>query len=141
MRAHQLNDSGEIINTIEVDSLDVFQNLVDASIGGGIGDSIINGQLVVKPPVVFVPEVPKQVTRRQARLAMFLTPMGNTNLLDFVPTLIASIEDPTERRMSEIEWQDSQVFERDRPIVNTLGAQAGLTKEQIDQLFIQAATL
>lgn len=49
MRAHQLDKDGLIINTIEVNSLDVFPDLVDASIGGTIGDSVINMTLVKKP--------------------------------------------------------------------------------------------
>lgn len=49
MRAHIL--SGQVIvNTIEVPNLTVIPNLVDASIGGNIGDSIINGVVVPKPP-------------------------------------------------------------------------------------------
>lgn len=48
MNAHLLNDAGVIINTIVVDSLDVFPNLVDAEIGGVIGDSVINGVLIPK---------------------------------------------------------------------------------------------
>lgn len=46
MRAHQLAPNGVITNTIVVDSLDVFPNLVDASIGGKIGDSIVDGLLI-----------------------------------------------------------------------------------------------
>jgi len=47
MRAHKVDGSGLIINTIIVDSL--YGGLIDASIGGGIGDSIINGVLVPAP--------------------------------------------------------------------------------------------
>lgn len=49
MNAHQLDADGVIINTIVVDSLDVFPRLVDADIGGRIGDSIVNGAVVLKP--------------------------------------------------------------------------------------------
>lgn len=54
MRAHQLDANGVIINTIVVDSLDVIPGLVDASIGGQIGDKIVGG--VVVPQVVFPTE-------------------------------------------------------------------------------------
>lgn len=50
MRAHQLDANGVIVNTIIVNSIDVLPNLVDASIGGQVGDSIIAGALV--PAVV-----------------------------------------------------------------------------------------
>lgn len=49
MRAHVLSNIGEITNTIVVDDLDIIPGLVDASIGGTIGDSIINGAVVPKP--------------------------------------------------------------------------------------------
>jgi hypothetical protein len=49
MRAHFVSDSGVIMNTIEVESLDFMPGLVDAAIGGTIGDSIINGMLVKAP--------------------------------------------------------------------------------------------
>tara|TARA_R110002153_G_scaffold123550_3_gene269688 strand:- start:575 stop:937 length:363 start_codon:yes stop_codon:yes gene_type:complete len=48
MRAHIL-ENGVIVNTVEVDSLDALENLVDASNGGSIGDSLQDGQWV-KPP-------------------------------------------------------------------------------------------
>lgn len=51
MDAWQLNDSDVIINRIVVDSLDVLPNLVNASIGGKIGDSVINGVLIPAPPI------------------------------------------------------------------------------------------
>lgn len=44
-----MDAGGVIINTVEVDSLDVIPGLVDASIGGEIGDSIANGVVVPKP--------------------------------------------------------------------------------------------
>jgi hypothetical protein len=48
MRAHVLS-AGVIVNTIEVDSLDAMPGLVDADIGGSIGDSIAGGVVVPKP--------------------------------------------------------------------------------------------
>lgn len=49
MNAHQLDASGVIINTIVVDSLDVFPNLIEASVGGSIGDTW-NGTAIVEKP-------------------------------------------------------------------------------------------
>jgi hypothetical protein len=48
MRAHQLDGNGLIINTVVVADLSVLPNLIDAAIGGGIGDSVIDGVLVPK---------------------------------------------------------------------------------------------
>lgn len=46
MRAHVVDENGLIINTIEIESLNMFPNLVDAESGGSIGDSIINGIII-----------------------------------------------------------------------------------------------
>lgn len=39
MKAHVV-EAGIIVNTIEVESLDFMEGLVDASLGGSIGDTI-----------------------------------------------------------------------------------------------------
>lgn len=50
MRAHIIGASGVILNTIEVASLDWVPDygfgLLDASVGGSIGDSIVGGAVV-----------------------------------------------------------------------------------------------
>jgi hypothetical protein len=88
--------------------------------------------LVVSQP----PVVPQSVTRRQARQALLLR-----GLLASVPTAIAAITDDTQRGLATIEWEDSQVFERSRPLVQSIGAALNLTPEQLDDLFVFAATL
>lgn len=45
MRAHQIDGNGLIINTIEVDSLGDFENLIDGSTGG-IGDTWDGTQII-----------------------------------------------------------------------------------------------
>lgn len=55
MKAHQLDADGFILNTIVVDSLDVFPDLIDASIGGSKGDRIVNGGVV--PAVLSLAEL------------------------------------------------------------------------------------
>jgi len=50
MNAHQLGASGVIINTIVVESLDMFPNLIDASVGGSIGDTWNGTEIIKKPP-------------------------------------------------------------------------------------------
>jgi hypothetical protein len=51
MRAHQI-ENGVVVNTIEVESLDFMQGLVDGENGGAIGDRYENGQFVKPEPVV-----------------------------------------------------------------------------------------
>lgn len=49
MNAHQLGANGVILNTIVVDSLNVFPNLIDASVGGTAGDTWNGAAIVIKP--------------------------------------------------------------------------------------------
>lgn len=49
MNAHQIDANGVILNTIVVDSLNVFPNLIDASVGGTAGDTW-NGTAIVNKP-------------------------------------------------------------------------------------------
>lgn len=133
MRAHHLDANGVIIDTIMVDSLDFMPNLIDASIGGSIGDSIINGVAVTKPAPP--PVVPEQVTMRQARLALL-----GAGLLASVDTAINSLPSPMQEE-ARIEWDYSSTVERHRSLVQALGGAMGLTEAQLDALFIQATTL
>ena len=80
--------------------------------------------------------VPASVTRRQAKQALLLN-----GLLAGVQPAIDAIPDATQRAMIQIEWDDSQVFERDRPALIALGSALGLTNAQLDDLFIGAAQL
>lgn len=48
MRAHIIKD-GKVVNTIVVDSLDFLPGLIDASLGGAIGD-LWDGQIFTTPP-------------------------------------------------------------------------------------------
>lgn len=80
--------------------------------------------------------VPQSVTRRQARQALLLA-----GLLDNVQPAINAIPDPVQRGMAQIEWDDSQQFERKRPLLVSLAAGLGLGEEALDNLFIQAAQL
>lgn len=80
--------------------------------------------------------VPASVTRRQARQALLLA-----GLLDNVQPAIDAIPDATQRGMAQIEWDDSQNFERHRPLLVQIGVALGLNDEAMDNLFIQAAAL
>jgi hypothetical protein len=80
--------------------------------------------------------VPLSVTKRQARQALLLA-----GLLDQVQPKIDAIPDATARAMAQIEWDDSQVYERDRPILISLAGALGLSSGDLDQLFRTAAAL
>lgn len=82
------------------------------------------------------PEVPPKVTRRQARQALMIK-----GVLDKVQPAIDAIPDATTRGLAQIEWDDSQDFERNRPLLIQLGTGIGLDANGMDELFIFAATL
>lgn len=82
------------------------------------------------------PRVPSRVTRRQARQALALA-----GLFAAVQPAIDAIPDPQQRQLAQIEWDDSQDFERDRPLLIQLGHAIGLDDVGIDELFIQAGAL
>jgi hypothetical protein len=87
------------------------------------------------PPAPVPPVVPALVTMRQARLALFAN-----GKLDAVGPAINSLPSPT-KEQAQIEWDYSSSVERNRPLVQALGPLLGLTEEDLDNLFIQAATL
>ena len=78
-------------------------------------------------------QVPAKVARRQARQALLLA-----GLLDRVQPAIDAIEDLQQRQLAQIEWDDSQDFERHRPLLIQLGYALGLDDAGLDAIFIQA---
>lgn len=81
-------------------------------------------------------QVPQQVTRRQAKQALLLA-----GKLHLVQPAIDAIADATQRSLVQIEWDDSQVFERSRPTLMALATALGMSAGDLDALFIAAAQL
>ena len=75
--------------------------------------------------------VPQQVTMRQARLALL-----KAGLLDDADAAIASAG-----REAQLEWEYAAVVERSNPVIAIVQQQQGVTDEQIDNLFREAAKL
>lgn len=96
-----------------------------------VPDRVFAGSDAVTPP-----RVPSRVTRRQARQALALA-----GLFAAVQPAIDAIPDPQRRQLAQIEWDDSQDFERDRPLLIELGYAIGLDDAGIDNLFIQGGAL
>jgi hypothetical protein len=88
-----------------------------------------------KPPVV-IGNVPQSVTRRQARQALIMA-----GLFDQVQPAIDAIVDAQQRALMQSEWDDSQMFERNRPALITMATALGLSSAQVDDLFRAAAAL
>ncbi|SNY95576.1 hypothetical protein [Halomonas sp. hl-4] len=74
------------------------------------------------------------VTRRQGKQQL----LADGLLVNVQPTIDA-ISDETQRGMVQIFWDDATEFERKSPELNQLGADLGLSDEQIDELFRNAS--
>lgn len=74
---------------------------------------------------------PAVVTMRQARLALH-----NAGILPAVETCMATAPKPV-----QIEWEFADTVPRSSELVTSIGAQLGLTSEQIDALFVAAKAL
>ena len=75
--------------------------------------------------------VPQQVTMRQARLELL-----KRGLLDDVEAVITA-----SGRAAQLEWEYAAVVERTNPAVAAVQQQQGMTDEQIDDLFREAAKI
>lgn len=77
------------------------------------------------------PVVPESITPRQCRLIL-----SQQGLLASVEAMIAQQDEA-----AKITWEYALEFKRNDPLLTALGANLGLTSEQIDQFFIAAAQL
>lgn len=81
--------------------------------------------------------IPSTISARQVRLWL----IDNNIDLNNVVNIINTIEDPILKQKTLVEWEYAPYIERNHPLIETLGASLGLTKEQIDQGFIVASQL
>lgn len=140
--AWEINADGLIINYVRVDSLTALpgRRLVDAAIGGRLGDSIEfgeDGQPVLVPavPVELPRVIPERVSMRQARLALL-----EAELLDSVDAAIIGMPG-VDGQAARIEWDYSQEVWREKPLVAMMAQALNLTAEQLDDLFFRAGQL
>lgn len=80
--------------------------------------------------------VPASITNRQAKLVLL-----QAGMLDAFENTIAAILDDTERRHVQVEWEYAIEFYRSWPTLLKMQHVMGLSDEQIDMLFVKAATL
>jgi hypothetical protein len=81
--------------------------------------------------------VPQTITATQIRLWLF----RNGVSLEAVQSAIDAIPDEAARGETRIQWEYAPYVERSHPFINALGQSLGLTSEQIDQAFVEAARL
>ena len=88
-------------------------------------------QVVALTPAPVVDGIPQSVTMRQARLALL-----QAGLLDKATKAVAGAGPA-----AQIEWEYSSDVGRNAALVQALSGALGLTDEQLDGLFVVAATL
>lgn len=107
--------------------------LVEATDGVALGATYVGGKFVnPEPPQALPAPVPREVTMRQARLALLAS-----SLLDDVEAAVDATGDPAAR----IEWDYAATVERASPFTQQLAAALGLSDSALDELFTQAAAL
>lgn len=90
-----------------------------------------DGPLAVAVPEPQPEPIPQVVSRMQARIALF-----NAGLLPAVEAAVAQASP-----FVQMAWQDAQEFRRTSQTISALKAAVGLTDEQLDQLFRDAALI
>jgi|SRR5690606_8343115 len=80
-------------------------------------------------------KIPRIITMRQARLQLH-----KVGLLTSVDEAIESLPEPP-RIAARIEWEYSSTMERNKEFVTLVGGALGLTDDEIDDMFIEAAKL
>lgn len=81
------------------------------------------------------PPVPESISARQIRL--WLVRQGIS--LAAVDAAIDAIPDQLQRDSVRVEWDYAPYVERSHPMLVPLAAALGLTEQQVDQAFIEAA--
>jgi hypothetical protein len=109
--------------------IDIEDEIIRPDIGWVLsGKDWVAGEL--KPSSI------KDVTPRQFRQAMIL--LGHD--FSVVDNVINSLPEP-HKSLAKIEWEYSTMFIRSNPTLSNLGAAAGFSSEQIDDIFIRGASL
>jgi hypothetical protein len=112
-----------------------YAELLAGQSAGRLIEPDANGFPALVDREILPPQVPVKVTMRQARLALL-----SAGLLDSVEVAINSLPEPP-RTAARIEWDFSSEVFRHRDFVLMLGNTLGLDSEEMDELFITAATL
>lgn len=94
------------------------------------------GEITKHPLPPTPPYVPEQVTRAQGKAVLIQAGLWQ-DVLDYVGT----IEDATERQLAEVALHDTTHWQRTSPFLNSAAAALGITEQQMDALFQQAAEI
>jgi hypothetical protein len=112
--------------------------IVDADLPDGFtcaGYTWSSAGVVAKAPVVVPPSVPQEISMGQAKEALLLR-----GKLATVNAAIAAMPGP-EGDLARLQWEYRTVVRRDWPMVEGVRQVLQWTHEQVDELFVFAATL
>lgn len=131
-----LNFNGVLCSTIE--SLETA--MTEAGISDSQKDFIRNDfNNIVNPPIPSIPPV----TNQQLRTALVLTSISQNkpNLHpDTIKAYIETLPEPN-RSLALQQWEYSNEMKRDNPLVNSMAEGLGLTSQDLNNLWLYAATL
>ena len=120
-------DAVEISDELYLQALDLRSKGKIVSISQG-------GEISFDEPVVEV-VVPGSITPRQGLLVL-----SRAGLLESVQAAIAGMEGQAGDE-ARIEWEYATCWRRDWPLLESVASGVGLTSEQVDDLFVQAAQI
>ncbi|MDX2265459.1 MAG: hypothetical protein NW215_10865 [Hyphomicrobiales bacterium] len=109
----------------------------DAPVCAALLAAIAAGDVTPEPPPAPVASVPMEVTNFQARSVL----MGMPGLT--LPTMLDEVSAAISAQGGQAwqAWEYANTVSRDGVLVGAMAAQLGLTAEQLDQMFITAATI
>lgn len=113
-----LNGNGDVIGSLELPD-DTTDDQWTAALA-----------IYTQPPEI------KDVSARQIRQALILSGIQLSQIDD----AIATMPDP-EKTLAQIEWQYSNVFERNRPLSLQVAVMFGWSGSQLDALWVLAGSL
>lgn len=117
----------------------IFCNTIE-ELDALITDLSIEQQTLLRNDFNGIPNTPVSpiynVTPRQMRIALVMSGIS----LSTIDAMIDSLPEPN-KSVAKITWEYSVEFQRNNPLLTLMAPTLGLTSEQVDQLFILAATL
>ena len=121
-----------VVNTIEVESLSFMPGLLDASLGGKVGDTWDGSTFTSPQPVTKIPDA---ITSRQG-----LKILSRNGLLTTVQAALQNMPGQAGAD-ARIDFDHAVDWHRHWPLLVSLAQQLGLSDAQIDQMFIDASGL
>lgn len=129
-------ENSRVVNILEAEAdFALLQGWVLAA-EGRVGDLYDARAALFSRPSMVPEVVPGSVSRRQFRQALLLA-----GRFADVEVAVDALQDPVQRELVRIEWNDSQAFEHERPLVITLATALGIDKSGLERLFIAAGRL